>query len=254
MEAAAIQTTETSSMSREQSVAPKPSWGRVRKVLFSMVAAFAVLIGSAAIYYFGWLKPSVGQAGVVGGFDFPGETTQPPRLQIGEKLTFGGYAGMFSAGTAVLTVEGTGMRAGREGFRVVKTIKTSKAISTLYSVNDSLTSWVDVKDGRSLGYLLDQDESNRKLLEDVKLDYTKKEMQVHRVRTKNGEAKPWDYTEAFPEGVEALQDAVSVFYQLRMLDLEKGESTEFSTVINRKFYGHVPMGPTYSLAMTTLSK
>ena len=134
--------------------------------------------------------------------EFPTFVPRQLNLTVGETLTYRAKWGIMSAGNATFSVAGREEHGGGECYRLESTVVTTGAARMAYKMKTKAQSWLDIKEGFSRGYELNE---NRPTL---KLDVPGK-----------------------------VQDALSIVYYLRGCDLKLGgEPTEFTVAASRKVY------------------
>ena len=154
-------------------------------------------------------------------------------LIVGETLTYKVSVGAISAGVNHMFVLAREEQEGAQSYRVYSRTRSTGLIDRLYSVNDSVTSWIDVKEGYSRGSILRQDESKVKNTETLNFDFEKARAHVHREKVKRGKRQVNDYVLDVPR---RAHDALSCIYYLRGFDFLKETPPPFVVVTNRKVY------------------
>lgn len=156
-------------------------------------------------------------------------------LIVGETLTYKVSVGAISAGVNHMYVLAREEKEGGMSYRVYSHTRSKGLVNRLYSVNDSVTSWIDVKEGYSRGCILRQDESKVKSIESITFDFDleKTRAHVHREKVKRGKRQVNDYVLDVPR---RAHDALSCIYYLRGFDFSQETPPPFVVVTNRKVY------------------
>ena len=171
----------------------------------------------------------------------PGSAAETPfqpvalDLTVGETLAYKVSVGAISAGVNHMVVLAREEQEGGKSYRVYSRTRSKGLVNRLYSVNDSVTSWIDVKEGYSRGSILKQDESKVKSTQSIKFDFgfEKTRAHVHREKVKRGKRQVHDYVLDVPR---RTHDALSCIYYLRGFDFSKEAPPPFVVVTNRKVY------------------
>jgi len=151
---------------------------------------------------------------------------------VGETLVYRvKYSGL-SAGTATMIVRGreevSGARAARLEMRTVSSWLASRFVR----VDDLATSLVDLSTGGSLRYRFERNEGGRSELEEVVFDRAAGKVRVRRVRPSGEE----EMREAELAGAAPVQDALSLFYWLRLAPFAAGETIQATVYEKNRAY------------------
>jgi hypothetical protein len=151
--------------------------------------------------------------------DAPGEATlaatsaprgAPVPFAVGEVLQYDLAWSFLNAGTMRLAVEGVEQVGDRDAYLLSFQARTNRTISTFYSLENLLRSWMDVERLHSLRFVKESVEKGKQRDRSYRLD---QERHV-RIDEETGEEEP------MPAGA---QDDASIFYFMRLLPLADGK-------------------------------
>lgn len=155
----------------------------------------------------------------------PEELSAP--FRVGERLTYDVYYGLIFAGTATLVIENIVAVCGRMTYHVMLTAKTSPAFSNVFRVNDRIESYIDVERFIPWKFAKVQEEG----------DYRHDEVSIldqgnhlgHYRSNRTGYTKEYE----IPEG---CQDTLSVFYFMRLVPYEVGETVTLKVMADERIW------------------
>ncbi len=151
--------------------------------------------------------------------------TKPFPFTVGEKFTFDITWMGISAATATLEVFQKTKYKGNEVYHIVSTARSSKFISTFYSVEDMVETFVDAKE--IFSYLLKVKQREGRYKSD-------KEIEFDQIKNKAYYRKMGSREEVF-DVPPKVQDALSCYYYFRTLDnIKVGKSVFIETFENKK--------------------
>jgi len=133
-------------------------------------------------------------------------------FEPGEELVFALKWGFVSAGEATLAVLPMETIDGVEAYHFVMTARTNSFVDLFYKIRDRFDSYTDLSMNRSLLYRKEQQEGTTSRDIEVRFDW------------EGGQAHYTDRGESLPP-VELLPgsfDPLSIFYYVRLLELEEG--------------------------------
>jgi hypothetical protein len=152
-----------------------------------------------------------------------GKTSEP--YQVGEKLTYHFYWGVFMVGRGVFEVK-EGESPSEQIFRLY--LKSNNVISTIYPIEDTIESHYDTKNKRTTRLMQDRSEGGEHMWEETFYDYRK------------GQAGTQSYisgeTRWFDIPKDRVQDKISTVYYMRSLDWTKRTEASVPVPSARKAY------------------
>lgn len=171
-----------------------------------------------------------GLAPTVARSEDPSQLSCPEAFEVGERAVYELWFGPLKAGEMTLEIvepAGDGVRRFRG--RVV----SSRLVNVFYRVDDRAESWVQRGSFLPLRLELEVDESGERGRRRVRYDHDAGVAQYHRHRTYHRKRGPSTIEREDPLPVGA-RDAVSLFFYLRCLDLEPGDTLEVPVHENGK--------------------
>jgi hypothetical protein len=142
----------------------------------------------------------------------------------GEQLVFALKWGFIAAGEATLSVLPMATVDQDEVYHFVMTAQTNSVVDLFYKVRDRIDSYADLSMSHSLVYRKDQQEGST--IRDIEVLFDWDARQVH--YTDRGESRK-------PLPVQPYSfDPLSVFYYVRMLDLQEGGIHEYPVTDGKK--------------------
>jgi len=133
--------------------------------------------------------------------------TDLPPYQPGEKLTYHFYWGIFMVGRGTFEV-GKGQKDGNYVFSFHG--KSNNFISSIYPVDDALTSVFDINQRRSINFIQDRKEGDHHVWEETFFFY---QLRMGSTESYISGEKKW-----FNIPAEGVQDKLSTIYYMRCLD------------------------------------
>lgn len=155
----------------------------------------------------------------------PEELSAP--FRTGERLTYEVYYGLIFAGTATLVVQDMVEVCGRMTYHVVLTASTSPAFSKIFRVNDRIESYIDIENFVPWKFAKVQEEGDYKHDEATILD--QQNHLGHYRSNRTGYTKDYE----IPEG---CQDALSIFYLVRLLPHNVGERIALKVMADERIW------------------
>jgi hypothetical protein len=137
---------------------------------------------------------------------------------VGEKLSYRIYWGPFEAGQASLEVAGIEAVNGRDCYHLIAKAQTSGLIDMLFHVDNTLESWLDVKELRTLRYRQNRIEGKRPKQSETRFDYAKGSFTLTNYLARTGCTLPLG---------KSVQDIVSAVYYVRSQSLQLKQSLTF---------------------------
>jgi len=131
-------------------------------------------------------------------------------FQVGEKLSYRISWGPIVAGHASLEVAGIETVDGRDCYHLICKARTSGLIDLLFHVDNTMESWLDAKEFRSLRYRQDRTEGKYVKRSDTRYDYANKRFTITNHLGGAVTTLPLD---------KSLQDIVSAVYYTRTQSL-----------------------------------
>lgn len=156
-----------------------------------------------------------------------------PKIFVGEKFTFKvGYLGI-TAGYIQLTTEKPVKIGAEDVFHFSAKMRSARYYSYIYSLDDSISSYVRKKDFIPMKYVLAQRESSQ-TVDDLQLFDTDDLKTYHWYkRIKHGKLKEVELSKYIPR---YFQDSYSALHFVRALPLEIGDVYEFPIVTRGKIW------------------
>jgi len=136
-------------------------------------------------------------------------------FQVGEKLVYNIYWGLFVVGRASMEVKGIEKIDGHDCYHIVAEARTTGLGRILYTVDSKTESWLDVDELCARKYSEDRTEGKTRHNDEFHYDYGNKKIVVKHRDTGKEESFPLE---------EPVCDAISLLYAARTLTLNLNES------------------------------
>ena len=156
-----------------------------------------------------------------------------PIIDIGEKFVFQvSYIGL-TAGHIQMETRKPVKVGGKDAFHFSAKLRSARYYSYIYTLDDSLDSYVSVDNFIPMKYVLAQRESSQ-TVDDLQL-FDRDELKTYHwyKRVKRGKLKEVELTKYIPE---YFQDSFSALHFVRSLPLKKGDQYEFPIVTRGKIW------------------
>jgi hypothetical protein len=139
-------------------------------------------------------------------------------FRVGEKLSYRIYWGPFEAGQASLEVAGIEAVNGRDCYHLVAKAQTSGLIDMLFHVDNTLESWLDVEELRTLRYRQKRIEGKHPKQSETHFDYVKGSFTLTNYLARTGCTLPL---------AKSVQDILSAVYYVRSQSVQLKQPLTF---------------------------
>jgi hypothetical protein len=158
-------------------------------------------------------------------------TKSRPIVDVGEFFVFEvSYFGI-TAGHVKLTTESEKVVNGEPRYHFNASMRSARFYSTLYSLDDSIDSYLDKKSFLPVKYVLTQRESGQSVDDLQIFDHDKNETHVFYKRLKKGKKKTYRKIASIPT---SFHDSYSAIHFVRSFPLRVGDKYEFPVITRGK--------------------